>query len=487
MNQSTSGDDILVRLKNALKTDGDFPASAKIVNKLKEMTNDPRTTAQQLTEVILYEPALSTRILHLVNSSFYRRAKPIMTISQAVVAVGMKSIAELCAGLVLLQRFIPLARKGGAFADGFKKAMVTSLLSSSFSAEIGGKGEGRGNEIGYISGFFLEIGPLLLAYYFPKVYESAVSRAKLKNISIEESIQQLTGYSPQTMSIEVIQALGLPAFYIEVIKSTSDHTRLAQQSIRSLDEEKIVIAGRSVGAGNTLSTAIQSEDPQEFSNALNKIQNNFGISTESATAVISGLDQVFRDHCSITEIELPELPNFIKTITPVDAIPVSESGEGSDSSMSGNRFQGYIEEIKLSVQNREPAASILTSLMEAMKFGLEFDRVMLLLFDSSKRTIASRMALGVDGFRPGGISKPVDSRLSTPESIALRDGKLVYQGDPLLENGWPFVFIPVGNLKKGLGIIYADRKDQANELSEKEKANLSIILDLVDRAVGGLK
>ena len=478
---NTTSDDILVRLKNALKADGDFPASAKIVNKLREMTNNPHTTAQQLTEVILYEPALSTRILHLVNSSFYRRAKPIMTISQAVVAVGMKSIAELCSGLVLLQRFIPLARKGGPFADCFKKTIVTSLLSSSFSAEIGGKSEGSGNETGYISGFFLEIGPLLLAYYFPKIFESAVNRAKLKNISIEESIQQITGYAPMMMSIEVIQALGLPSFYIEVIKATIDPQRLGQKNIRSLEEEKIVISGRSVGAGTVISSAIESGDPQIFSSAIQKIQSNFDISPENVKEVVSKLDEVFRDHCSITEIDLPELPQFVRVLQATD-----DPASGNKNSES-QKFQSFIDEIKLAVQNREPAASILTSLMEAMKFGLGFDRVILFLFDPSKKNITSRMALGVDGFRPGSISRQIDARLSTPECLALRDGKIIFQGESVLDQGWPFAYIPIGNLKKGLGIIYTDRKNSVTELTDQEKAHLSIILDLIDRAVGGLK
>src|SRR4051812_10945405 len=104
-----SPDELLKRLRTALKKDGDFPASARIVNELKALTTDPKTTANQLAEVILREPSLGARVLHLVNSSFYRRSKPIMTVSQAVIQVGMKPLAELCAGLVLLQKFGPVA------------------------------------------------------------------------------------------------------------------------------------------------------------------------------------------------------------------------------------------------------------------------------------------------------------------------------------------------------------------------------------------
>jgi HD-like signal output (HDOD) protein len=51
---------LLKRLRNALQRDGDFPASAKVVSELKRLTSDPKTTANQITEVILKEPSLGT-------------------------------------------------------------------------------------------------------------------------------------------------------------------------------------------------------------------------------------------------------------------------------------------------------------------------------------------------------------------------------------------------------------------------------------------
>ena len=128
-------DELIQRLRSALAKDGDFPASAKVVSELRQLTNDPKTTASQITEVILREPSLGTRVLHLVNSSFYRRAKAIMTVSQAVVQIGMRPLAEMCAGLVLLQKFVPTARQGGSFANCLRKTVLTSLLTSSISTQ----------------------------------------------------------------------------------------------------------------------------------------------------------------------------------------------------------------------------------------------------------------------------------------------------------------------------------------------------------------
>ena len=209
-----SSSDFLEKLKKALSRDGDFPASARVVSELREVISKPESTSNQVAEIILREPSLGTRVLHLVNSSFYRRAKPIMTVSQAVIQIGMRPLAELCSGLVLLQKFIPVARKGGPFAQCLKKTITTSLLTSSISSELSKKGIKESttlkDETGYLAGTFAEMGTLLLAYYFPKLYESARRRSEGKKQPIAQSIEELVGLSPIEISLEILEGVKAP-------------------------------------------------------------------------------------------------------------------------------------------------------------------------------------------------------------------------------------------------------------------------------------
>lgn len=480
-----AGDDIITRLTEALKKDGDFPASAAVVNKLKELTKDPRASSQQVAEVILTEPSLSTRILHLVNSAMYRRSKTIMTVSQAVVAVGMKSIAELCAGVILLQRFIPAARNGGAFADCFKKSMVTSLLSSSFSESIVGTNEGNssGNELGYISGFFSEIGTMLLAYYFPKIYDSAVQRAKQKGISIADSLHQITGHSPTDLSVAVIQALGLPSFYCDVVRTINDKDRLNQENIRSLEETKLIIAARSVGAGYKVSAAIAEGNKEGVDKALSEVSSEYNLEFETVGKALANLQNIFSEHCSISEIQLPSLPEFLHNYSS-EPLPISDVKEIPSTS---TKLISLIDEIRQAVDNHESTATVITATMEALKFGLQFDRVLLMLLDPTKKNLVARMGLGIEGFKVGMISVVFTESASSSAVRCLKESRPLYQGEPLLLDGWPVAFIPIGNTKRGPGIIYADKKDQTDELPESDKATISVITNLLEKSLSRIK
>ena len=47
-----TAEQLLNKLCSALKRDGDFPASAKVVTELRMLVSDPKTTANQIAEVI---------------------------------------------------------------------------------------------------------------------------------------------------------------------------------------------------------------------------------------------------------------------------------------------------------------------------------------------------------------------------------------------------------------------------------------------------
>ncbi len=124
--------------------------------------------------------------------------------------------------------------------------------------------------------------------------------------------------------------------------------------------------------------------------------------------------------------------------------------------------------------------------MEALMF-LGFERVVLLLFDAPKKKLMGRMALGLNDMAPSSVVRLIEDHDYDPDGIALKEGRPVFQGEPILAKGWPFAVIPIGSLKKGLGIIYTDREDKNVELTDREKAYVGILADLIERSISHTK
>lgn len=485
--QGITSDGLISKLRRSLARDGDFPASAKVVNELRLLTSDPKTTGNQVTEVILREPSLGTRILHVVNSSFYRRGRPIMTVSQAVVQIGMKPLSELCSGLILLRRFIPVARRGGPFASGLQRSVLTSLLASSISSEMD---KNKKDERGYLAGSFIEIGSLLLAYYFPKLFEAAAKRAAQKNQDISKSIHELTGLTPADISLEVMNELKLPEFYTQVIQTTQEldsGKHMGGSDKNSEVTPQVFNTARALFAAREISrVVVSSKNQSDLDDIVKTIVTKAGVDPQIIGAALGKLPEMFKNHCSAIELRLPALPEFVSTYTPDKngSAPEEHDGELNDS----DTFNQFVDEIRQAVENREPTASIITSVMETMAWSLAFDRVLLMLLTRNKKSLQGRMFLGnMENFNPQEVIRELGDRagIYDPDSIAFAEARPVFNGDPILEDGWPLAAIPIGFGTRAIGVIYADRvNSDVDELNGKEQAAIGVLAELLDRSIG---
>lgn len=477
----TSPQELLKKLRAALQRDGDFPASARIVNELRMLVSNPKTTANQLTEVILREPSLGTRILHLVNSSYYRRAKKIMTVSQAVLQIGMKPLAEMCAGLVLLQKFVPMARRGSAFTTCLQKTVVTSLLSSSFSVENKSARSGTQFETGYLAGSFIELGSLLLAYYFPTVYESAAKHSKAKNVTIGESIKAVAGVSPIDLSLEVITALNLPEYYTDIIKSVSS-LQGGETRPSEIDDGGV----KFLFAAETISDVlISKKDKSELDGALLHVRMVTGLEPDKIGKVVGGLPTLLKDQCLSLDVTLPSLPDFVVDYSDPEKASLLNAASDEES------LTRFSEEIKQAIESGEPTSSVITTVMETLSIGMGFDRVLLMLVASGKKRLVGRMLLGkIEGFNPRTFERPLGKEAApySPDADAISQGRPIFQGQPIFQEGWPLLAIPIGFGTRAIGVIYADKvgKGTSEELSGKEQAFATMLAELLDRAVSNV-
>lgn len=486
-----TSDELIKKLRTALKREGDFPASAKIVGELRQLTSDPKTSANQITELILREPSLGVRVLHLVNSSFYRRAKPIMTVSQAVVQIGMKPLAEMCAGLVLLQKFVPAARRGGSFANCLRKTVLTSLLCSAITpaSSPSSSQRSRTDEHGYLAGSFAELGTLLLAFYFPQIYEAAVRRAESKKQEVSQSIREITGLSPVQLSLEVLEALELPSFYKEILKEVeSASTSSPQGKIGgSAEAHRVALA---VAASSSLSEAmVSNKSDEEIEKVIGDVKAKYGFEPKVVSKVLGDLPRVFKDHCSSLDLQLPAIsdykPSGSGAVASDQKAPVVTVAAADKES----QFNQFVQEIRQAVESREPTASVITTVMETFAWSLGFERVLLMLVSAGKTKLVGRMLLGnVPNFDPKRFERPLGSyaQLNAPDARAFREARPIFGGEPLFRHGWPIAAIPIGYGARAIGVIYADRDSSEGgdlELSAQEQAAVGILAELLDRSI----
>lgn len=97
----------------------------EITVRIIELVEDPRSTAQDLHKVISQDPALCSRILKVVNSSFYGLPGQIGSINRAIVMLGLNAVKNIAIAASLVKLF-----RGGELTQGFSAKMLWDHCSA---------------------------------------------------------------------------------------------------------------------------------------------------------------------------------------------------------------------------------------------------------------------------------------------------------------------------------------------------------------------
>jgi putative nucleotidyltransferase with HDIG domain len=110
----------------------------EITLKIVELVEDPKSTAQDLHRVIANDPALCSRILKVVNSSFYGLPGQIGSINRAIVMLGLNAVKNIAIAASLAKLF-----RGGDLTPNFSAKMlwthsvVTAATAKMLSDKLG--------------------------------------------------------------------------------------------------------------------------------------------------------------------------------------------------------------------------------------------------------------------------------------------------------------------------------------------------------------
>src|SRR5436190_4500778 len=103
-----------ILVQQALKKITSIATLPEITNRIIKTVEDPKSSAAQLHQIVSHDPALFTRVLKVVNSSFYVLPGQIASIERAIVLLGLNAVKNIAVAASLGQLF-----RGVKLCEGF--------------------------------------------------------------------------------------------------------------------------------------------------------------------------------------------------------------------------------------------------------------------------------------------------------------------------------------------------------------------------------
>lgn len=223
---------------------------------VSEMIHDPRFSVGDIGEVVSKDPALSVRLLKLVNSPIYGFQARIDTISRAIVIVGIEDLKNLILATAVIDSFqeipVELVDMTAFWMRSVHCGVVCKLLAKA-SAVLH-------SERLFLTGLLHDIGSLVLYCKRPEESKRVLMAAEDDRNKIAALEQEIIGVNHAWVGSEMIKRWGLPESLYEAI-ACYPAPQLAQ--VHRLDAYLLWLAAQLVNAseqGVTAETVIANMD-----------------------------------------------------------------------------------------------------------------------------------------------------------------------------------------------------------------------------------
>ncbi|MDJ0881704.1 MAG: HDOD domain-containing protein, partial [Gammaproteobacteria bacterium] len=156
--------DSILSLEQLLQSDSELSSLPEIYIRVSDLLDNENSTSAQIGQVVETDPALTTRILKMVNSAFYGFPNTISTIAQAITILGRDRLRQILIGSVLGGVFGKVDNKVLLMEDFWQHSVKVAILSRQLCRHSRVAEEA---DTLFTAGLLHEIGRLIIAQKMP--------------------------------------------------------------------------------------------------------------------------------------------------------------------------------------------------------------------------------------------------------------------------------------------------------------------------------
>ena len=161
-------------LRHKVENINTLPTVPGVLKRLSLVLEKPRITIVEISAFISNDPALTTKILKMVNSAIYGFPGRIASVSHATMLLGLNVIKGLLLGVSVFE--LMQKTMNGLYEHSLGCAIASRIIATK-------KGVKEPDEVS-VAGLLHDIGKVILALEYPAEYQAAMNEAQAKSISI---------------------------------------------------------------------------------------------------------------------------------------------------------------------------------------------------------------------------------------------------------------------------------------------------------------
>jgi len=375
----------------------DFPTmSHQVVELSQKAKASGDTSANILSNAILKDYSLSSKLLRLVNSPLYGQyGGHISTISRAVVILGFEEVRNAALGLMLLDHL-----KDKNQADSLKEACISSMISGSLANGVAQEMNVKDTEEAYICSMFNQLGKLLAIYYFPEESEVIFDLVKQKNMTEHAAAESVLGVGFDEIGMAIGESWQLPSAILDSMKT------LPTGELEKPEDQNGLLTHVSSFTNeycDMINVSSPVERQQNFEALASRYSNSMAISRSQMENILENALIEMEKYAQLVNLDLgssnifKKANDWIPSDTDLTITGDSSANESLNKTLDQQQvILNAIQEITQAILDGAPLNQILVMVMETIYSNLNFHRVIFCFINKGRTSINARYGFGPD-------------------------------------------------------------------------------------------
>lgn len=192
----------------------ELPVLPAVVQRVIQLTEDPKSTARDINNVLSQDQTLTAQVLRLANSAFYGFPRRISTITEATIILGFQTIKSIVMAATvseMLKKPLP----GYALEQGelWKHSQTSAIAARMLAREA----KFPRFEVAYTASLLHDIGKLVLNTYLSETYQDILERVESEHVTFTQAEEMVLGFNHTQVGARICEKWNLPAELIEAI------------------------------------------------------------------------------------------------------------------------------------------------------------------------------------------------------------------------------------------------------------------------------
>ena len=158
--------------------------------RLKALLDEPDYAMGEVAAVISHDPAMTLRLLRIVNSSLYGFNKQVDTVSRAIILLGSQQVHDIVLATSIAKAFKGISKDVMDVGKFWRRSVDCAVTCRHLAQHNGSCNKERL----FVAGLLCDIGHLLIYQTLPNIYGKMVQESKHSEKTIVDMERELLGF-----------------------------------------------------------------------------------------------------------------------------------------------------------------------------------------------------------------------------------------------------------------------------------------------------